>query len=242
MHDKVDTLFASRSIELFAHRLCGWSVSPELFAWLRDLQDEIYQIDDLLEQHWEIDLWVREQIDTSWKQIEQYVEELLGDEEYVEDYLERVRSFFEIEQTMRQVVTPVQMDIDDFYRLKICNIHLARDLILASECVILDPMIRDSIEAFDKLGELVDDLEDIEEDLDSINPNRFLLCGVMQGWEPTRQAYTAYAQEQLALCQPSQEQLLALWLAPEVCGEKIEKLLAKSYHYTKVDLRICTLL
>jgi len=43
-----------------------------------------------------------------------------------------------------------------------------------------------SIEVFDQLGELLDDMMDVEEDIDAINPNRFLISLVAHGTVNTR--------------------------------------------------------
>lgn len=76
---------------------------------------------------------------------------------------------------MREGVSPVTIPIDAFYALKICDIHLQRELINVKAKKEFPDYLRHALEQYDKIGEVIDDVEDIDEDIDAINSNRFML-------------------------------------------------------------------
>ncbi len=145
---------------------------------------------------------------------------------------QRLFDFYEIELGMRKQTswekadrTPLDYTLHDFYRIKSCDIYLQRKLIchLAQQ----PNCYSDAVELFDCLGEVLDDLLDVQEDQEQINANRFLISLVSRGSQATVEEYQAFVQTQLGNIVSQQSELQALWLQVDVLSQQLVTLLEK---------------
>lgn len=77
------------------------------------------------------------------------------------------------------------------------------------------------MEAYDKVGEVIDDLEDTEEDMESINSNRFLLSAYEIGFHPTKEEYLTYLQQLEKTMFPYEEEIITLLGSKAVDPQKL---------------------
>ncbi len=84
--------------------------------------------------------------------------------------------------------SPLDYTIEEFYILKSCDVFLSRKIVtvLAAN----EDLYTDLVLIFDQLGEVLDDLMDVEEDIEAINSNRFLISLVKIGVDETIEEYS----------------------------------------------------
>lgn len=81
-----------------------------------------------METNWELSITDHQRIDFKWEEIETLVEHVASSCPHADHLLDRLRSFFQMEIQMREGISPLTIPIDAFYGLKICDIHLQREV------------------------------------------------------------------------------------------------------------------
>lgn len=127
----------------------------------------------------------------------------IEDSEKANTFTKRLFSFYEMEMDMRRankeanIKTPLDYSIDEFYVLKSCDVFLSRQIvtILANQHELYNELVG----MYDQLGEVLDDMMDVEEDIDAINSNRFLISLVAFGTEKTLKEYGDFIDQSLPL-------------------------------------------
>ena len=139
----------------------------------------------------------------------------------------KLRNFFEMEMWMRQQYSPLKFSIHDFYTLKQCDIFLHRRII--EHVVEKAPKDIDLITQFDALWEVWDDMEDVYEDINAINSNRFLISWVENWWDETVKEYRRYIEKQWRELLKHTIRLKQLWLDVAWLLDKLDVLMEKDY-------------
>ncbi len=159
---------------------------------LIDLQIAIYELDSHLESHWEIrvtDLkpyWLRiyaclDQLGLSVKQQHAWSKEIVRYQNH--------------ELDLRYRKSPLRHSIEDMYTIKSCDVRLIRRLIYQADDQLNQVLKFSEWSEFDLVTEVNDDLEDLYEDLPSLNGNRFLFSLFELGPEETSDRYERFLQE-----------------------------------------------
>jgi hypothetical protein len=136
------------------------------------LQTSIYYLDAHLEANWNTDAEV---LGWHWENINQHLAAfgILGQES--KQYLNHIKKYEKHELELRNGKMPMRLDMEYFYFYKSCDVKLLRRLIY--ERYHLSVLCGSLAEwrYYDLITEVNDDVDDLLEDLDFYNGNRFLL-------------------------------------------------------------------
>lgn len=144
-----------------------------LVRGLEQLQSAIFDLDRYGEDNWIIE---QTTLDRIWKVIRRRAS-VFGRNFRIEESLEGLKLYQRMELDIRSGIDVDQLDIFDFYRAKCCDVKLARTIVATRlSRFSLSPFSSDSKywDLYDLVSEVGDDLNDIEEDLNTYNGNRFL--------------------------------------------------------------------
>jgi hypothetical protein len=185
-------------IQLFEYRLF-----PELIrlgqpsekefngCWqnLLSLQASIYYLDAHLEAHWNTDSQV---LEWHWNHIIQHLESFGIEQFESQKYLNHIKKYEKHELELRKGKMPMRLDMEYFYYYKSCDVKLLRRLIyetfnLSSLCGSLAEW-----RYYDLITEVNDDVDDLMEDLDFYNGNRFLLSILTKGKLNTKNEFDVF--------------------------------------------------
>jgi len=153
---------------------------------LIDLQTAIYHLDAHLEVNWETNPKL---IKWHWDNIKKYLSVFDIDRDSSDTYLNHIKKYEKHEQELRVGKVPLRLDMEYFYFYKSCDVKLLRRLIyehyrLSPECGKLADW-----RYYDLVTEVNDDVEDLFEDLDFINGNRFLISLLYYGKKVTEKVF-----------------------------------------------------
>ncbi|MBK8053771.1 MAG: hypothetical protein IPK35_11010 [Saprospiraceae bacterium] len=156
---------------------------------LIDLQSAIYLLDAHLEANWEVDEQV---LQSHWSNITDKLCQLGIKQENAGAYLSHIKKYEKHELELRKGKSPLRFDLEYFYFYKSCDVKLLRRLIfekmhLEKTCGALADW-----RYYDLITEVNDDVEDLIEDLQFINGNRFLISLLKSGKEKTYEEYAAF--------------------------------------------------
>lgn len=155
-------------------------------------------------------------IDNAQQDILAQVTIALSDSHLAKLSTQRLFAFHRMEMEMRRarddkkVKTPLDYSLSDFYLLKSCDVFLSRIIVktLADDENLYD----ERVDLFDQLGEVLDDMMDVKEDIEGINSNRFLISLVERWVQETLEEYTLFIDAWLERLAWETEWLLWLWL------------------------------
>lgn len=202
----------SKILELFEYRhlvqlidMSDINDKDEFLEQLISLQTEIYELDSLLELKWELG---ESDFDLHWTILSNRLSKFGIDESLHQDYLTNIKTYLKHELMMRRGVSPTDIDIEEYYYYKSCDVQLVRRLILDAS-----PKLRMSTSAndwrfFDYITEINDDVIDLVEDHDSINGNGVAFYLKKFGFSETARilkgfinASVAYGKDKVTLAQ-----------------------------------------
>jgi hypothetical protein len=171
----VKKLMRNKILELFDYRrfselisLIKVENSEELLEKLIQLQTDIYHLDQLLESKWEI---ATEEFDVHWETIGRTLLTLGIPAQQHENYLANIKTYLRHEMWLREGVNPTDLDLEEYYYYKSCDVQLIRRILLENGTVNGDNQSNEDWRYFDYITEVNDDVADIVEDHDSINGN-----------------------------------------------------------------------
>lgn len=182
-------------VQLFEYRLF-----PELISlgkpseqdfratWddLLALQASIYFLDAHLEANWNTN---NEVLEWHWKNINQHLAAFDIESNERKHYLNHIQKYEKHELELRQGKMPMRLDMEYFYFYKSCDVKLLRRLIY--EKYHLHNLCGSLAEwrYYDLITEVNDDVDDLIEDLDFYNGNRFLLTLLAKGKKETKNEF-----------------------------------------------------
>lgn len=181
LHDKILALFEYR---LFPMLVRKDTVHFDVNFWnqLITLQKVIYHLDAHLEAHWETG---NDKLNWHWNNITNQLMDFGIDEATVPNYLNHIKKYEKHELELRLGKSPLRLDMEYFYFYKSCDVKLLRRLIY--EKYQLSSIFGSLADwrYYDLITEINDDVEDVFEDLEFINGNRFLISIHKYGKEKT---------------------------------------------------------
>ncbi|MBC7885475.1 MAG: hypothetical protein H7X99_08365 [Saprospiraceae bacterium] len=171
----------------------------EFTEYLIELQTAIYHLDAHLEANWILNT---QTMDWHWQNIITQLSFFDISPERANEYLNHIRKYEKHERELRQGKTPLRFDMEYFYFYKSCDVKLLRRLIYEKyQLSGLAGKLADW-RYYDLVTEVNDDIEDIFEDLNFINGNRFLISLLKCGKIETRRVFSEFLNE---ICQRTKE-------------------------------------
>jgi hypothetical protein len=187
---KILSLFEYRLFpELLDKSDISQTEKSEFYQKLIDLQTAIYHLDAHLEANWDVD---QRKLDWHWNNIINNVNLFEIDNESVLAYLSHIRKYEKHELELRSGKTPLRLDMEYFYFYKSCDVKLLRRLIYETYKLSPDSGYLADWRYYDLVTEVNDDVEDLFEDLDFINGNRFLISLLVNGKKETFDVFTKF--------------------------------------------------
>ena len=190
LRKKIETLMEYRMFPiLFDHSDLSVDEKSIFYQRLIDLQYAIYLLDAHLEANWEVDYLI---LQNHWSNIINKLKSFGINEENASSYLTHIKKYERHELELRSGKSPLRFDMEYFYFYKSCDVKLLRRLIyekmnLTKTCGALADW-----RYYDLITEVNDDVEDLMEDLQFINGNRFLISLLKLGKEKTLKEFTNF--------------------------------------------------
>jgi hypothetical protein len=185
---KAASLFALRCLpECLDISAGGKTNKAEFLKNLRQLQCSIYELDEYGESNWRLDI---QKLDEIWHRIKVFWLAVPTSGGW-RPPLTEIENYQRIETDMRDGVRPDMMPINVFYEAKTCDVRLMRQLIWNAFQAPLSSVGR-LWGIFDLIGEILDDLTDVDEDRLAYNGNRFAFCVRQHGTNKTLRQYELF--------------------------------------------------
>jgi hypothetical protein len=154
----------NKTVDFFKERVLVFfekeHLSQELAEVLFKIQLVIFLIDSHYESNWEYD---EMQLLPLWDEIKSLMLKLGINEGDIENFLKDIHEYEKSEQNIRQGQTPDSFEVRDYYFLKSCDVRLQRHL---AKFVQAGEICKSTLEQidYDILGEILDDIDDLQED------------------------------------------------------------------------------
>lgn len=191
--------FRKKIIELFEYRMLpelmiigGGTLDRSLYEDLINLQYRIYKLDEALEQSYEVD---HKLIDARWQDIYLCLSALGIARPLHDDYSKHIYKYQRHELDIRERKLPTRLSMEYFYFYKSCDVKQLRRIIYDKYPVLARSVRLSQWRIFDLVTELNDDIADVQEDVDTVNGNRFLISYVQHGAQLTRQVFGNFLRE-----------------------------------------------
>lgn len=188
---KIDDLFKYRRIPWML-RLAGIKSDNPFVAKLKNLQSSIYALDNYLESNWDV---TKKGLAEHWKPINADLRAFGLNRYQVVAYRKDIERYQAYELEMRDGRFPTSRPFKTTYGAKTCDVRLIRRLIY-EEAPKLRKLIRPTDwQAYDLITEVNDDIDDIFEDIEVYNGNRFLVSLNLRGKMRTRSEFNAFLRD-----------------------------------------------
>lgn len=191
---KIEDLFETRKLwRWLALRGADAKMREAMRPLLIGIQNSIYLLDEYGESHWQI---TQGKLDDIWSGIFDAIGEagagILHRAEVIKCLME-LKEYQDIEVALRHGANPARVKISQFYYLKSCDLRLCRTIAMVS-IPIGRPNSSETHQWFlhDVCGEICDDLDDMEEDLETWNCNRFMASIGTRGVACTYNEYRSF--------------------------------------------------
>lgn len=188
---KIQELFASRHIPQLI-TMAGLDDNNTFLRQLKDLQLAIYQLDQFLESNWSIEAATREHF---WEKIRQCLSSLEIPDVNMPAFLWEIMQYEFFELEMRRQRYPVDRSIFTTYYTKSCDVRLLRRLIKRAAQKDHPTLRPNYWDVFDIATEILDDIEDLTEDLETYNGNRWMFALMLSGPSLARQEYMDFVRQ-----------------------------------------------
>ena len=172
---KIDVLFCYRRLP---EMLAKSSIKDQkkFYKKMKSLQLAIYNLDEYLETVWQC----------KPKKLRKYWNRIFDALDYfeVKDKKKICADIFRYQKReldMRKMKYPMKMKFEDIYRIKSCDVKLLRKLIYLADPKLNKWVKEKDWNNFDLITEVNDDIEDVFEDMEIYNCNRFLIGMVIKG-------------------------------------------------------------
>ena len=177
MTDKIQKLFNYRQLPL----LIDYSKihnKKSFLSDLVDLQSAIYDLDLYLESNWKIN---KKYLNDIWKPIYKCLRKSGVPKNRLDEFCAQIYKYQKHELGLRQNKLPTELNLKYFYFYKSCDVKLMRKLIYFHSPSSKKFLKMADWSLFDLITEMNDDIEDVYEDMHSINDNRFLISVLKKG-------------------------------------------------------------
>lgn len=185
LSQKIKELFAYRRIpELL--RMAGIQQDSPFVAHLETLQAEIYGLDLLLETQWKLK---NAHLRPAWKAIHDALGNFGIRKKELNDYTEAIRQYEEDELALRDGILPLSRPMRKTYTSKSCDVKLIRRLIYRHAPDLKHKIRERDWIYYDLITEVNDDIDDVFEDCETWNGNRFLISVLCMGKRKANRTY-----------------------------------------------------
>jgi len=148
------------------------SIKTQVINELSDLQKAIYHLDHILESEWEI---IDSSLEGKWDAIYNALRVLGIEDDKLYDYCKHIYKYQKHELEQRKGKSLLRLSMEYFYFYKSCDVKLLRRIIIDKYPELRSIFPPSDWRWFDLVTEVNDDIEDIFEDINTNNGNRFLL-------------------------------------------------------------------
>jgi hypothetical protein len=185
--------------DLFTYRMFPWLLEQcpfnatqekaEFLQQLTDLQTHIYDLDAHLEENWHTS---EEILTEHWTTLRKDLSGFDIPAHKTDSYLAHIRRYEVHELALRSGRMPQSYGMSFFYFYKSCDVKLLRRLIYEKGGLRHTLGNLDAWRYFDLVTEVNDDVEDVQEDLQFVNGNRFLISLITEGVSATRSQFLEF--------------------------------------------------
>jgi len=187
---KIKQLFEYRLFpELYEYAQLSENEGFEFNEKLIELQKAIYYLDAHLEANW---VTSEVALKSHWKNIENHLYYFQIKTESTKSYLSHIKKYEKHELDLRNSKSPLRFKMDYFYFYKSCDVKLLRRLIYEKFGLSRQLGSLSLWKYYDLVTEVNDDVEDVFEDLNFINANRYLIHILKNGISESQTFYTEY--------------------------------------------------
>lgn len=158
----------------------------QLIDELCEIQEAIYHLDHVLESEWNI---INSSLEGKWDAIYDALMKSGVKHHKLDEYCTHIYKYQKHELEQRQGKSLLRLSMEYFYFYKSCDVKLLRRIIFDRYPELRSIYPPSDWRWFDLITEVNDDIEDLYEDIDTNNGNRFLLSINQKGQE---QAYKIY--------------------------------------------------
>ena len=198
----MDQGLRNKIIQLFEYRQLpqlivfgGQKWDESYYEKLINLQFHIYKLDHELETNWEVDQSI---IQDRWTKIYEALLELNIPQKWHDTYCRHIYKYQKHELDIRNLKLPTRLSMEYFYFYKSCDVKLLRKIIYKNNPLLSKQIKESEWRLFDLVTEINDDVEDMQEDVTTINGNRFLISLKEHGKSKTQDVFKTFL-EQIAL-------------------------------------------
>lgn len=187
---KIRTLFAYRDFD-HLYELGGLEGAKRdrLEEKLIRLQQDIYFLDEYLETNWELE---DSELKLYWNPIHQSLSNLGVASSDYDDYSAHIYKYQQHEMQLRTKKDLLRLSMEYFYFYKSCDVKLLRRIIYNHAPKISKYYSLSDWRCFDLITEVNDDVEDLVEDMQSINGNRLQLIINKHGIERAKSEFVTF--------------------------------------------------
>ena len=187
---KIKALFAYREFDhLYQIGDIKNAKKERLESDLIRLQQDIYYLDEYLENNWLLDPI---SIKSYWNHIHQSLSNLGVSANDYDDYSAHIYKYQLHEEQIRSDKDLLRLSMDYFYFYKSCDVKLLRRIIYDHAPKISKYYTLSDWRYFDFITEVNDDVDDLIEDMHTINGNRLQLCIDRSGVAYARSEFLAF--------------------------------------------------
>jgi hypothetical protein len=185
---KINELFEYRKITELIQ--IGQLARDKVFIrHLYHIQTQIYLLDAYLESHWELD---PQQISQYWSGIMDSLAEIGYSGKRAEKLVREIRQYERIESDCRKQKWPTRVPFAEFYTTKSCDVRLIRHLVYEAAPTLASHWKETVWKYYDLITEINDDVNDVHEDVDTYNGNRYLISILRKGLPKTTKRYSRF--------------------------------------------------
>lgn len=196
INNKVTDLFEYRQIP-YLLKLGGFGHDEVFIDKLHQLQISIYFLDQTLESNWQVS---QAELSEKWRNIFENLEQLGYTGASANLLIRDILVYQRHELNMRKEKWPTFYTMKYLYYYKSCDVKLIRKLIYQRNESIGKILPENFWRFFDLTAEVNDDVDDVIEDLDTINGNRFLISILQRGMNVTLSEYLDFLTQNEKRC------------------------------------------
>ena len=188
LRNKIIELFEYRELpKLIAYGGGAWD--EQFYEDLIHLQYNIYMLDHELETNWNVDISI---INARWIAIHKDLGILGVSASDYDKYSSHIYKYQKHELGIRKGKLPTRLSMEYFYFYKSCDVKLLRKLIYDKNPQLAKVIKPSEWRTFDLVTEINDDVVDLQEDITTINGNRFLISLIQLGKEQTVEVFNDF--------------------------------------------------
>lgn len=191
IRNKIEKLFEYRKLP-FLLKKGNYVNGCMLYENLVDLQFLIYDLDNYLESSWKIN---KQKLNGYWKAISANLTNLGVPIQKHDDYLQQIKKYQKHELELREGKLPTRYKLSYYYFYKSCDVKLLRRIIYDYIPQLKKEYKLSAWRNFDLVTEINDDVEDLQEDVKTINGNCFFIHLLQNTKEDTSKHFSSYLYE-----------------------------------------------